>query len=505
MSTRGGRIWLLGAAAMSVLALVQRASGFAVMFVLSRVLDARGLGAYAFTQSTSQAAYGLARLGLDAGMHVGLAGADPGKDGERMERLLGEGFTVFVAIAAGGAAVLSIFAGPLAARLFDAPQLEPFVHAAAAVFACQAMAQYAYIAFAGLNRFGVHSRVMMVSAALMVAAVSLAAWLGGPLAAAWALAAAQLGSLGLSAAALARVLRECGLAFRPLWPRGAAASMLRVGLPFYAGGLFLVPVDFANLGYLTRTGGVETLADLRVAQALSAVAAALPTAMAGPTITFLTERSAQGEWSSGLRLQLKAIAMLAVATAIVLATIWPGAIGLAFGWSFEAGRTVGVLALAAFIPIALLGVLQGGLLAQGASQALFWTGVLHAGCLAALGWLWVGPLGLAGFLAAQAAAAVIALLATVAVLLHRDRSVLDAPTAWALATAIAAVVLIAVTAATAAGLDWRVRAFAGVAAAGCFAFVAARRVLTARERPLVRKAVQTLAGRLQAAWPGARG
>lgn len=111
-----------------------------------------------------------------------------------------------------------------------------------------------------------------------------------------------------------------------------------------------------------------------------------------------------GEGAGALNLQLRLIWVSALVLAILLAAIFPLAIGLIFGPPFALAGTVGVLAIAPFIGTMLLNVLQGGLLAQRRSLALFWIGALMAACHIGLAYLLVPGHGLMGFFVSQAAA-----------------------------------------------------------------------------------------------------
>jgi O-antigen/teichoic acid export membrane protein len=481
MSQAASRTWLIGAALMTALAVVQRGAGLIAMTVLARVLDTRGLGAYAFTQSTSQTFYGIARLGADLGMHVGLAGVDLHKDKERAARLLGEGFGIFLAVAVFVSLAMSALAQPIASHLFGAADLAPYVYAAAALFAGQTMSQFAYVVFAGLNAFSAYSRVTMLSAVVTMVIVTMGAAWGGSIVAAWGLVGAQAVSVVLLTIWLARLFRMRELAFRPRWPGRTAGSILRLGFPFYAGALFVIPIDFANLAHLSRSGGVETLGDLRVTQALISLAAALPTAIAGPTLTFLTERHALGEGAAGLMLQLKAIWILAISVAIAVAAIWPFAISIAFGPGFEAARTLGVLALTSFLSLMLLSVVQGGLLARAKSGALFWIGAVHAAALAALGWLMIESYGLAGYLIAQGGAAAVGLGLTWLALRLDDASLEMSPwMGWLLAATVVTMVLIGLDVTVEESVS--VRILTAATALTVFVLIVLTRVLAQTER-----------------------
>lgn len=445
MSAAAHLTWLRGAIAMMALAVVQRGAGLITMTFIARALDTKGLGAFAFTQSTSQTFYGFARVGADAGMHGSLAALDPIKNKSQVEHLLGQGCSVFLSIATLVAVAMMLLAETLANRLFGAAELRPYVYAAAALFAGQTMGQYVYIAFAGLNAFAAYSRITIVTSVVTTGLVVAGALYGGAPAAAWALVAAQGVAVALLAFALARQLNGLGLRFRIRWPARAASSMVRLGFPFYAGGLLLIPVDFANLALLSRSIGVEALGDLRVTQALLSVAAALPTAIAGPTITFLTARHAAGDGAGALLLQLKAIWILALGVGIWLAAIWPNAIDIVFGSGFDTARSVGVLSIVGFVPSMLLAVLQGGLIARQKTSFLIWIGAGHALVLGAFGWLLIKDYGLAGFFVAQGVATATGVLLSYSALRHGDPALrLTEWSGWLMLTTIIVVILIVI-------------------------------------------------------------
>lgn len=480
MTTRNRRTWMIGAAAMGALAIVQRGAGLLTMVVLARLIDTRGMGAYAFTQSTSQTFYGLARLGADVGLHVSLAAVNPRTDKAKAEQLLGESLVVFMAMAIGVPMAMAALAAPIAGSLFGAPGLAPFVYAAAALFAAQAMSQYAYAAFAGLNAFAAYSRASVFSIVFTTLAVCAGAYHGGAMGAAWSLAGAQAAAVALMLITLAQVMKASGLVLHPRWPTGAAGMMLKLGLPLYAGGLLAVPVEFANLGLLSRSAGLEALGDLRVTQALMSVASALPTAIAGPSMTLLTEHHAANRGTAALTLQLKAIWIFAVGVAVVLAMLWPYAIDVVFGTGFDSARKVGALAIISFLSSLLFTVAQGGLLARHKPGALFWIGAAHAGTLALLGWLMIERYGLAGFLLAQGATMVIVFGLTWLALWRQDDSLRPgAWMGWMAAASAALFVLLALDTYWQPSPAWRL--LAGAALAAALIGIALKRVLDSDE------------------------
>ena len=354
--------------------------------------------------SSSQTFQGLTRLGLDAGLHVDLAGGSPEADKKRIEQALGEAFAVTLAVALFAAAAMIGLADVIADRLFAAPDLAPFMKIGAIVMFGQCVAQICYVGFAGLNAFPTYSRTAMIGAVISVVAVVAGALGAGAYGAAVGLAAAQLATTALL---FWRLRGEClrrNLVLELRLPTKQILRLFKIGFPFYLGVLWMIPGEFYVLGLLSRSAGVEVLGQLRVVQALMAVVTVLPNALSGPLITYLTERHAAGAGGGALQLQLRFIWVSALILAILLASIFPPAIGLIFGPHFAYAGNAGVLAIAPFIGTMLLNVLQGGLLAQRRSLALFWIGGIMAACHIGLAYLLVPDHGLIGFFVSQAVA-----------------------------------------------------------------------------------------------------
>lgn len=422
------RKWLIASAAMSILAVIQRGAGLILMIFLARILDARGVGVYAFTQSTSQTFYGFGRLGVDLGMQVSLASLDLKRDREKMEQLLGQSLTIFLAIAVAVGLVMALFAGFIASQIFDATELAPFVLAAAVLFAGQVFSQYAYSVFSGLNSFPIYSRLALVASLMTMVIVIGGAFWGGPVGASWGLAVAQVLTAIYFLIRLARLFKALGIQIQLRLPSGAVAGIFKIGFPFYAGGLFLIPVEFMNMALLSRSLGVAALSDLRITQALMSIASFLPTAIAGPALTFLTERHSVGEGRASFLVQLKVVWLLIIVVAIGLVAVWPFAVRAVFGAGFDVAQAVGVLSVVGLIPTMLLSVMHGSLMARRRSNALFGIGVVHAVVLAFFGWSLIHRYGLAGFLMSQAASALVGVGLTYYTLCAEDASL--KPTRW---------------------------------------------------------------------------
>jgi O-antigen/teichoic acid export membrane protein len=199
--------------------------------------------------------------------------------------------------------------------------------------------------------------------------------------------------------------------------------VLAIGLPFYAGVAVAIPAEFVSLGLLSKSAGLDALGELRVTQALMSVAAMVPAALAAPLRSHLAASQIGRENSAPLVSQLKLSWGLSLAIVAGLAAIWPTAIDIVFGPGYAAAKTIGAWALIAFIPTMLASILTGALLVLKKSAFLLLAGVAQAAATITAAWELIPEFELAGFLAAQAIGATMALVVTattLAVLLGRD-------------------------------------------------------------------------------------
>ena len=407
-------VWLFSAATMFALNFFQRGLGLIAITVLARLLDATGLGAYAFAQSVAQAFSGWARLGLDAGTHVTLANT-PQTEKAQAEAVVGEALSAMTVVSALTAIAITALSRLIAKRMFGAPELVEFIYPAAAIYMGQMMSQAIYAVFAGLGEFSAYARATMIGSVSIVLLAGAGGLAHGAIGASWGLALAQIVLLCTLVLSLRRVLAVRGLRIRPRIPGYAMLDILKVGFPFYAGVFLAVPADFFALALLGRNAGVLALGQLRVSQAVMSVATVLPVALSGPLITHLAAQNAAGNGKRTAALQAKVIWALAIVIATVLSAIWPVSIEVIFGHAFTQAEIIGVLAIAAFIPTMLLTVLQGALLAEKRALLILALGSVQA-VATTLAAIWLIPhFHLAGYFGTQTLSyGVVALLTAVA-------------------------------------------------------------------------------------------
>lgn len=485
---------LANAAFMLSLLLLQRAAGFLSTAILARFLGQTGLGSYAVAQSASQTFYGLSRLGADAGLHVSLAKLETPADRERIEAILGEGLFIFAALAITVGAAMTGLAGPIATRLFGAPDIAAFVRAGAGLFACQMLGQYCYTAFAGLHAFQNYSRAMALGSLLTLLAVCAGAFAGGALTASCSLLLAQTATTAFLGLALYKECRDRRIRLSVRLPGRESSDMLRLGLPFYASGLMLIPVEFACLGWLGSAHGVASLGDLRVTQSLLSIATLVPQALAGPMISHFSGTSKPEAAIAQILDQVKGVWILALATVAGLAAIWPWAIALFFGSQFGGAAQVGQLALLTLLPMLVGTVLTSGLLAMRRSGALLVIGTAQALVLFTLAPGLIGTLGLAGFFIGQTLSFVVAVAGWFVALSRTSETSLRR--FWMLpllALTLMIVVLIAADAAFVTPL-W-LRGVAAIAAGAILLTTVNAAVISAGDRQRIRTALQSALGR----------
>ncbi|PZX45753.1 O-antigen/teichoic acid export membrane protein [Roseinatronobacter thiooxidans] len=405
--------------AMLVFSIFQRTLGLVSFAVLSRILTPAEVGIYAFTQSTGQSFVGVLRLGAIQGLHVMIArrmGAErPAPD---LGELLGGGVILCSAIALSGTALMLLLADPIATYVFGEPELAPYVIIGAIFFVGQFLSRAVYAGFAGMGRFVEYTYCATVVGFATVAATILGTLLFGVQGAVWGFAGATLAGVPVFIYGLLRALRMAAVRIRFRPQRDHIRQIFVIGLPFYAAGVFLIPAEYLSQGLVSRSGGIEELADLRVILTLMAVVQLIPQAISGPIISLFSEREGQkvGSGATSAFEHMRWLWIFALASGAALAAIWPLAVTLLFGTGFPQVVAMGQMAIVAFIPTIAGTSLSAGILVGGRTLPLVFVGGVQAAVMISLAVLLIEPLGLAGFFLAQAGAASCAVILWLAVL-----------------------------------------------------------------------------------------
>lgn len=404
--------------AMVVFSVLRRGMGLIGMASLARLLTPADLGAYAFTQTTGQTFVGLFRFGALQGLHVALARRNRDNAAEDAGTVIGGGILLVCTIAALGGLVMVALAGTIARDLFGAPELTPYVTAAAVFFVAQFLSKAAYVGFAGLGRFVEYTWWATTIGIATVAATILGALLFGVQGAVWGFVGTSLVGVPVYVLGLLRALRDVGirLRWRLTWPH--TKEIFAVGVPFYGAGAFLIPAAFVAQGAVSRFGSVEDLADLRIVMTLMGVVELVPQAIAGPIISLFSEREARaaGSGRASAFNHMRWLWIFALVTGAGLAAIWPLAVTAVFGPGYPQAVQVGQLGIAGFLPVIVGTSLMAGILVGRRTLPLLFIGALQGAVMVLLALLLVPAIGLIGFFAAQATAGTTAVVLRLAVL-----------------------------------------------------------------------------------------
>lgn len=266
---------------------VTRFAGFITLPLLARLLGPANLGLYSLVQNTVQTGDGLARLGIDAAMH---------RNGSQYETMgtkaVGRLFGVGACLMIGSGTLIAIGVwvarNALALNWLGEPRVEPWLGLTALIVILTTISNPPWVYLVALHAFRTYSlRTSVVSIAGAILTLSLA-WFFG--------LTGALGGLGLTALIQAvwgwwltlPVLHEKGIRLRCDRFFSETRSILGFGLPFYVSNFLSSFITLPLLGYVSRTGGIEQLGYLRVAQSLSQLISFLPTAIAPVLVSNLS-------------------------------------------------------------------------------------------------------------------------------------------------------------------------------------------------------------------------
>lgn len=479
-------------------AVVQRGLGVVASAVLARALGPAGMGVYNVVATTPGTAFGLLKLGVDTAVHVNMAEHERAQ-GVSRGGVLAAGLLLLGGLGALATALCAALAGPIARVVFGQPELAPWLRVASVLVAAQFGFQFCLSALAGLHQFARYARVGMVTGVVNLALVSLGVATAGLAGAVAATAVTGLITVGWLALALRRSLREAGvrLAFAEA-PR-AAREVLGLGLPFYLTGLVAVPVTYYLQGRLAQSGGLEALGQLRIVLTLTALIWFVPASIGAATVSALSAaRTGPGEGGAAfLRqavLNLKVVWVGCLLLALAACAFLPWLLPLLFGSAYAAAVGPARLGLLGAVLAAAEGVVGQVLFTQRRTWTLFGLLTSRAALFAVLGLALVGPFGLGGYVAAEAAGFAFAVALALPLLARSARTLVpDGPAGALRPVYVAALLNLAVGAGagglalTGAGRGWSAVGFA--AAFVTVAVLAYRFVLDEQEREALGRAL----------------
>jgi O-antigen/teichoic acid export membrane protein len=266
---------------------VTRFAGFVTLPLLARLLGPANLGLYSLVQNTVQTGDGLARLGIDAAMH---------RNGSQYETMgtkaVGRLFGVGACLMIGSGSLIAICVwvarSALALNWLGEPRVEHWLGLTALIVILTTISNPPWVYLVALHAFRTYSlRTSVVSIAGAILTLSLA-WFFGLSGALWGLGLTALIQAVWGWWLTLPVLHEKGIRLQCDRFFSETRSILGFGLPFYASNFLSSFIALPLLGYVSRSGGIEQLGYLRVAQSLSQFITFLPTAIAPVIISNLS-------------------------------------------------------------------------------------------------------------------------------------------------------------------------------------------------------------------------
>lgn len=382
----------------------QRMLGMVLTVILARTLGAAGFGTYSVVMTTSNSAFGLVRLGVDAAIHVRTAeGFKTDESRRRIEQLLAAGLLLLVISGCVGAFACIAFAGPLAAMVYDKPELAVWIRVAGAAVFLYSLWQFCYATLAGLHRFAEYTLAMVGVAVLNLAAISIGALSFGVSGAVTGLISVQaISVLWLGRVLLSALRREqLWFAFRNTWSN--ARSLLEIGLPLYVAGLISIPAIYLLQGIVVRSAGLEELGFLRVVVAIVSIVSFAPSSAAAAMTSMFTRTRTEQQGALAYRIMqnIRVVLVFALLTATGIMVLLPWLVPLIFGTQYFAAIGPASVALLTAVLTSITTVVHTALLSSRKMMFLFIAMVLQAVVFFAVGTALIPVYGLTGYLAAE--------------------------------------------------------------------------------------------------------
>jgi O-antigen/teichoic acid export membrane protein len=287
MNSKGLRGIVKGTFWVILATVVTRFAGFIALPLLARLLSPSGLGLYNIIQSTVQTGDGLSRIGVDAAIHRN--GSQYKTTGAKaVGRLFGVGTCLLIGTGSLIAISLWLFREALAIHWLGEAKVEPWLGLTAVIIFFTVIGNPSWFYLVALHDFRTYSlRTSVISITGAGLTVSLA-WFFGFVGAIWGLVLTAIIQATWGWWLTLPILKKNAIELRYDNFFHEARDILSFGLPFYASNFLSSFVALPLLGYVSRTGGIEQLGYLRVAQSLSQFISFLPTAIAPVLISNLS-------------------------------------------------------------------------------------------------------------------------------------------------------------------------------------------------------------------------
>lgn len=276
-----GSLWLV------ITNVITRFAGFIALPILARLLGAADLGIYNLLQNTIQTADGLSRLGADAAMHR--YGAQYETSGtESVGRLFGVGACLIFISSSLIAIGLWLLKKTIAHDFLGEVSITPWLGLAAFSIFITGIGNPSWFYLVALQAFKVYSlrtSVVTISGAIITLLLT---WQFGLTGSLWSFTIIAIVQTFYGWWLTIPVLNKYKIQLRFDQFMPEAIKILKFGLPFYTSNFLSSFVGLPLLGYVSKSGGIEQLGYLRVAQSLSQFVSFLPTAIAPVLISSLS-------------------------------------------------------------------------------------------------------------------------------------------------------------------------------------------------------------------------
>ena len=374
---------------------VVRVSTAALSIVVARTVGPEGNGALGVALQVAAFGVLLTTINVPQGLAQHLAATT---DDARRARWLRAATRLVLPLAAAGAVLLALLAGPLATRVFGDARLVPVLRACAPLVLAMAGYLLTEAGLQGLRRFGTLARwggaVTLLDLLFVIPATRFG--VAGVL---LARAAIRLGALGAGWVLWLRRVADGG--GRPVAesPGTGTGSLLRFAGPTFLAGVTTIAAQLALRTLLVRSAGLAETGQMQAADSLAQGLLLIPIATTAALMPAVSRtREAGGDAFAGIFTRgLRQVTALHLAACLAAIAIVPVLVPLVFGRDFTAARPVFVLLALAYGLAGPSTVFSATLLGRGE----VWSGLV-------LNLLWgavaLGTFGLSGSYGARGAA-----------------------------------------------------------------------------------------------------
>ena len=365
------KTFLKGSFWVSLATVITRLAGFITLPFLARTLDPSGLGIYNLIFNVISTADNLSRMGIDAAMSRN--GAQYENIGtESVGRLFGVGSCLMIGIGTMIAISTGLFGNELAINWLGEPKIKPWMGIVAISIFLTEIGIPSWFFLLALQEFRLYSLRMSILTIVSSMTTVILAYRFGLTGAIWSLAFTGFLQLVLGLGLTLPVLDKYKIKLRFDRFIPESISILKFGLPFYAANFLGSFVALPLLGYVSKSGGIEQIGYLRVAQSLSQFVSFLPAAIA-PVLVSSLSASLVGDSKDHQRLKslhLRILWSVILFTSLAISFNLDWIVGLLFGASYQQAIILSRLTIWITAISSLAGMLSQYVLSLGNTRAI---------------------------------------------------------------------------------------------------------------------------------------